>query len=167
MAEKKELRILLGTASLVGFTAMSGPVMAQSTSNDTLTVQATVGSECTVDGGTLDFGSYTGTSLNGEAEIAYDCNVPSDISISLSAGTSTAEDARFMVNQDDSVTTMDYQLYRNTERNEIWGSAPLRSRNLSGVTEGTETVFGNIPGDQDNVVAGTYSDIITITLTSN
>jgi spore coat protein U-like protein len=91
----------------------------------------------------------------------------SDISIALSAGQSTNEFARLMKHEGNSTTTMDYQLYRNEERNQVWGSAPERSINREGVTEGEETVFGHIPGNQTQVIAGTYSDIVTITLTSN
>ena len=165
MAQIARLGWVLGSASLVG--VMAGPAMAQSTDNDTLTVRATVGSECEVEGGTLDFGSYTGEAKNGFATIKYDCNLPSDISIALSAGASTVEDQRLMVHEGNSTTTMEYQLYRNEGRNQVWGSAPERSVNEEGATEGEVTVFGHIPGNQTQVIAGTYSDVVTITLTSN
>ncbi|MGI9508666.1 MAG: Csu type fimbrial protein [Geminicoccaceae bacterium] len=163
MAERRDLRTLLGTASLVGLAALSGPALAQST--DTLTVLASVGGECTVTGATLDFGSYSGTQKDVEVPISFECNAPTNIAISMDGGATGDPNGRQMFNGDFSSQIL-YELYRDANRSQIWGVFPQDSADFASATTGAPTVFGRLPAGQ-SPLPGSYSDAVVITLTTN
>jgi len=163
MAEAREMRILLGTVSLVGLTALAGPAFAQS--SDTLTVLANVGGECTVSGATLDFGSYSGDTLDVDVPISFECNSPTNVAISMSGGTTGNPNGREMFNEGFTSSIL-YELHRNSGRSQIWGVFPEDSLDFTNATTDTPTVFGRIPGGQ-NPLPGSYSDTVQITLTTN
>ena len=163
MAENRDLRILLGTVSVVGLAAFAGPALAQST--DTLTVLANVGGECTVTGGTLDFGSYSGTQKDVEVPINFECNAPTNIAISMDGGATGDPNGRQMFNGDFSSQIL-YELFQDSARTDLWGGFPEDSADFVNATSGNPTVFGRIPAGQ-SPLPGSYSDAITITLTTN
>ena len=127
MAEGRELRTLLGMAGLIGAAALAGPASAQS--SDTLTVLANVGGECTVTGATMDFGSYTGSRVDIEVPISFECNSPTNIAISMNGGSTGDPNGRLMNNGDFSGQIL-YELHRSPGRNEIWGVFPQDSAEL-------------------------------------
>ena len=163
MAEARELKTWLGTVSLAGLTALSGPALAQS--SDTLTVLANVGGECTVTGATLDFGSYTGDQKDVDVPISFNCNAPTNIAISMNGGATGDPSGRSMFNGDFSGEML-YQLFRDSARTQLWGVFPQDHANFASASSGTPTVFGRIPGGQ-NPPAGSYKDEVVITLTTN
>lgn len=170
MAESRELRTLLGTVSLAGLTVLAGPAMAQEIQDtDSLLVLANVSGECTVTGGTLDFGTYSGTEKNVAVPIAFDCNAPSNISISLSGGNIGSPNDREMFrpeNEGGFTDSLKYQLYQDAEHSDIWGVFPEDSADFTEATDGTPTVFGQIEGGL-SPTPGNYSDTVVITLTTN
>lgn len=163
MARARKIRLALGTLSLVGAAALCGPAMAQST--DTLTVLANVGGECTVTGATLDFGSYSGTEKDVDVPISFECNAPSNISISMDGGTTGDPSNRQMFNAGNTSQIL-YQLYRDSARTQFWGVFPTDSRDFTTATSDTPTVFGRIDAGQ-TPLPGAYSDSVLITLTTN
>lgn len=170
MAENRELRILLGTVSLASLTALSGPTMAQEIQDtDNLIVLANVAGECSVEGGTLDFGTYTGEEKNVDVPIGSNCNAPSNISISLSGGNIGSPNDREMFRPADDegfTDSLKYQLYQDEARTDIWGVFPEDSADFTAATSGTPTVFGQIEGGL-TPTPGAYSDTVIITLTTN
>jgi len=163
MAESREFRILLGTVSVVGLAAFAGPALAQS--SDTLTVLASVGGECSVTGATLDFGAYGGTEKDVEVPISFECNAPTNIAISMDGGATGDPNGRQMFNGDFSSQIL-YELFRDSGRTQLWGVFPEDSADFTSATTGTPTVFGRIPAGQ-SPLPGSYSDAVTITLTTN
>ena len=163
MGERNDVRVLLGVIGFAGMAALAGPAMAQS--SDTLTVLASVGGECTVTGATLDFGSYTGGQKDVEVPIGFSCNAPTNIAISMNGGSTGDPNGRSMFNGDFS-GEMAYQLFRDSARTQIWGVFPEDHANFTSATTGTPTVFGRILAGQ-NPPAGSYSDEVVITLTTN
>ena len=167
MAKAGYTQFLLGTVSLAGLTVLSAATMAQST--DTLTVLASVGGECSVTGGTLDFGNYSGAQNDTDTSISFECNAPSNISISMDGGNIGSPNDREMFRPPDEngfTDSLKYQLFRDAARTEIWGVFPEDSADFTEATTGSPTVFGRInagltpsPGD--------YSDTVIITLTTN
>ncbi|NJO36939.1 MAG: spore coat protein U domain-containing protein [Rhizobiales bacterium] len=163
MAKARYTHVLLGAFSLAGLTALSAPAAAQTT--DTLTVLATVSGECSVSGATLDFGSYTGTQKDVDVPISFSCTAPSNIAISIDGGAVGDPSGRLMSNE--TLTgQMEYQLFRDAARTQIWGVFPEDHANFTSATSGTPTVFGRIAGSQ-TPPPGNYSDIAQITLTTN
>ncbi len=128
-----------------------------------LTVTATVLSSCTIEGGTLDFGQYvTGQSgdLDGVGEIVL-TNCEGQVTIAMDGGSAGSVSARRMANAGN---TLDYQLYRDPSRSQIWGQGGQAFLGQILASQATLQVFGRIPGGQ-SVPAGTYTDTVNITLT--
>ncbi|MEM7044570.1 MAG: spore coat U domain-containing protein [Pseudomonadota bacterium] len=163
MGEGKGIGIVFGMIGFAGMTALSGPAMAQS--SDTLLVLASVGGECTVTGATLDFGAYSGTQKDVEIPISFSCNSPTNIAISMDGGATGDPNGRQMFNGDFSSQIL-YELYRDGGRTQLWGVFPEDSADFASATTGSPTVFGRIPGGQ-SPLPGSYSDSVTITLTTN
>lgn len=162
MAKARYTHFLLGTVSLASL-AVSAPLMAQTT--DTLTVLASVGGECSVTGGELDFGSYTGAQNDVDVPISFSCNAPTNIAISLDGG-STGDPSGRLMNNEALTDQILYQLYRDSARTQLWGVFPEDSADFVNATSGTPTVFGRIEAGL-TPLPGEYSDIVTITLTTN
>lgn len=168
MAENRELRVLLGTVSLASLAALAGPALAQS-NVDTLTVLASVNGECSVTGGTLDFGAYTGVRNDTQVPIKFDCNAPSNISISMDGGNIGSPNDREMFRPADEngfTDSLKYQLFQDEARTDIWGVFPEDSADFTEASSGSPTVFGRIIGGL-SPSPGEYSDTVIITLTTN
>lgn len=163
MVQATRLRWVLGATGLAGVVAFGTQAMAQD--SDTLTVLANVGGECTVEGATLDFGSYTGDQIDVEVPISFSCNSPTNVAISMNGGATGDPNGRLMFNGDFSSQIL-YQLYRNSGRTQLWGVFPNDSADFSNAQSGTPTVFGRIQGGQ-SPLPGSYSDSVVITLTTN
>lgn len=131
---------------------------------DVLTVTATVLSACSLSGGTLSFGSYTSgqtQNLDVDGTVNY-VNCSGSLSFALDGGGSGNVNARQM---SQGANRLNYQIYRNSVRNAVWGSgADAHGVVLLGTQSGAVTVYGRIPANQV-VPAGTYTDTVNITLT--
>jgi spore coat protein U-like protein len=134
------------------------------TDTDQLTVTATVQSGCALNGGTLTFGVYTSgqqTDLDATGTINY-TNCTGNLSFALDGGGSASITARQMRS---GTNRLDYQIYRNSTRTAIWGTgADAHGVVLIGTQSGSVQVYGRIPRAQ-TVPEGTYTDVVTITLT--
>jgi spore coat protein U-like protein len=131
---------------------------------DVLTVTATVLSACSLSGGTLSFGSYTSgqaQNLDVDGSVNY-VNCSGSLSFTLDGGGSGNVHARQM---SQGASRLNYQIYRNSVRNAVWGSgADAHGVVLLGTQSGAVTVYGRIPANQI-VPEGTYTDTVNITLT--
>ncbi len=152
-------RLLSG---IVSFALLTSAAEA-GTETAVLTVTATVLSSCTIEGGTLDFGEYvTGqvNDLDGVGQITL-TNCSGQVTIAMDGGTSGSVAARKLANAG---YTLDYQLYRDPSRSQVWGEGGQAFVGQILVDQATLQVFGRIPGGQ-SVPAGTYVDTVNITLT--
>lgn len=163
MAKARYTQFLLGTVSLAGMTVLSASAMAQTT--DTLTVLATVNGECSVAGATLDFGTYTGAQKDVDVPISFSCSAPSNIALSIDGG-STGDPSGRLMNNETLTGQIQYQLFRDAARTELWGVFPEDHATFTSETSGSPTVFGRIAANQ-TPPPGNYSDITTITLTTD
>jgi len=143
---------------------VAAPAFAE-TETDTLSIQVTVQEQCTVSGGTLDFGTYTAGQtepLTAQGQISYDGCAEGTLVFSLDGGQTGNVTARAMQNGDKSVA---YQLYRNSARTQIWGTdSDAMEIQLLEAGNGTVPVYGTIPAGQ-NASPGSYSDAVNVTLT--
>ena len=147
-------------------TIFVGATANAATDTDTLSVSVTVETACSVAGGTLDFGTYTGgqqAALDGQGTITFaNCGVGT-LTLELDGGQAGNVNARTL--KANGGGELDYQLYRNASRNQIWGTgndAQLVQLLIAG--NGSVPVYGKIPGGQ-TAAAGTYTDTVNITLT--
>jgi spore coat protein U-like protein len=130
-----------------------------------LNVTAQVDAACDVFAGSLNFGTYTAAAAKeANGNFSYQCTAGTEITLSLGPGNNPQEGSRAMAAGENRLR---YQLYRDPTRQEVWGTdveglvleAPSSSE--QGVT-----VYGLIEAGQD-VPAGSYSDVVQITLSIN
>lgn len=154
-------RLLL--ASIAAAIAVA-PAMAGSDS-DILTVKVNVQQSCSILSIPIDFGTYTAgqqAALDADGAISYAGCAVGTLTISLDGGTAGNTVNRQMSNGN---SKLNYQLYRNSARNEVWGSnSDALQRVLLAPEPGSIPVYGRIAGGQ-NVAGGTYIDTINVTVT--
>lgn len=137
------------------------------TATNTLTVTATVLGVCTVDPGTLAFGSYDPTLANTDASgtITVHCTSGSSYWIGLGLGTNATGTTRRMAGG--AAEFLTYELYRDAGRTTVWDDAavaPSLANNAApGYSAYTATVYGRVPGGQV-VSTGNYADTVTMTV---
>ena len=117
------------------------------------------------------FGAYdvfSSTPDDAIGSLTYRCNGPTDatVTIDLSAGGSGRYFPRRMTRA--GVETLDYNLYLNATRTQIWGNATGGTLQYGPTVAPRNTniavdIYGRIPAGQDKS-AGDYTDTITATI---
>jgi spore coat protein U-like protein len=121
-------------------------------------VSATVTADCRIAVTDLSFGQYdplgrnAGRELDAAAGVSMTCTREARATIIL-------DSSRAMAGGEQRVT---YQIYRDAERTQVWGSGPnaLRFVSTGGRKAQEFVVYARIPPGQE-VVSGTYADVIT------
>ncbi|HYG28451.1 MAG TPA: spore coat U domain-containing protein [Caulobacteraceae bacterium] len=117
---------------------------------------------CAVDAQPVNFGVHqplTTDHHDGTGLVSVTCDASASFSVHLSAGGGTVDDRRMNSGSD----VMRYNLYSNAARTLIWGDlADGRGPSFTGKTANLP-IYGRIPGGQ-NVDAGSYSDIVVVTV---
>jgi len=161
---------LAGAALMIGTSVASA---AQA--NTTFQVQAAVVANCLVSANNLAFGTYDPTAANLEVNttLSVRCTSGTGYTVALSAGvTSGASFAQRKMT--DGTNFMNYNLYRDAARSEIFGDGVAPGTyTVTGTGTGiglgqaqTVNVHGRIPTGQDTLPIGTYTEsTITVTVT--
>ena len=142
--------------------AVTGPAALAQTAD--LTVTAEIQASCVLNGGSLNFGTYTatdGSDTPGQGSFSYQCTNGTGITLSLGPGANEEEGGRAMA---DGAERLLYELYQDPARQQAWGTEgdALSVGSTSAALE-TVQVYGLIPQGQD-APAGNYSDVVQITL---
>ncbi|MGA7437787.1 MAG: spore coat protein U domain-containing protein [Luteibacter sp.] len=144
-----------------------GTVAAATVAGPSTSVTASVAAKCTLATATdLNFGSVPGllrSNTDQTSLVRATCTNRAAYQIGLDNGQNASGSVRRMAGGGRFVT---YELYRDTQRTLRWGTA-LNTDTMTGTGSGAEqtlTVYGRVP-IQAAAVAGTYSDIVTITVT--
>lgn len=152
-----------GIASAAIAVVLASPAWA-GTATDKLDVAATVQTGCNLNGGSISFGQYTAgqtTALDAVGEVRY-ASCIGTLKIELDGGQSGSTTSRQMLSGSNKLT---YQLYRNSNRDAIWGTGTnAHGVQLFQTLSGKIDVYGRIPAGQ-NVQPGTYTDTVNITMT--
>ena len=147
---------------IVGLAAVAQAQILAETA--TLGVTARVQTQCSLSGGTLDFGTYVanqGADLNVDGRIGY-VNCSGALRFELDGGQSGDVENRYMTADGNRLR---YQLYQTPARIKVWGEGGDElSLRLASTRSGTIPVYGVIEGGQ-LVPPGAYADIVNITLT--
>jgi spore coat protein U-like protein len=155
-------KALLGGAAGLALLAPAVPTAVAVTAQ--LTIRATVGSGCSLSGGTLDFGEYVSgqsTHLDAVGTLDYN-NCQGNVTVEIDGGQGGAISSRQMTS---SGRKLAYQLYRNASRTAVWGQgADAQKINIISGGTGKLEIFGRIPKGL-NVQSGTYTDTVNVTLT--
>jgi spore coat protein U-like protein len=160
------------TATLAA-AALAAGVAQAATTGTSFTVTATVLSTCSATAASLAFPNYTpggGTQI-GNTTISVKCTKNTPFTVALNAG-STTGDAFAQRLMASGANTLQYNLYTSAALTTVFGDGTPGSATVPGTGLGVATaagvqVFGQLPDNATNqaAVAGSYSDLITVTVT--
>jgi spore coat protein U-like protein len=165
------LRLAFGSLLTTGGLALAAsaamPAQAFTTTTGTLTVQAAIGTTCTVSNVTINFGTITtGSPVTTSGSLLVNCSNGLAYSLDLDAGTNptTANANRQMANGANRLT---YNIYTSNTYITVFGSSMSGGTSQSFTGTGsnqTITVYPKIP-IQAAPPSGVYTDTVTITAT--
>ncbi len=157
---KKSLIRLTALALLSWLTI--APAAYADTATTTFSVTAHVPTSCTLtSASTMAFGDYTGALIQTTSTITVTCTSGGAFTIALSDGNNpvAAGGQRRMLHGTSDY--LNYELYSDSGRSTRWGAAV--SFTGTGASQGL-TVYGQLPAGQTPLIAGDYTDTITVTL---
>lgn len=161
LSTRHRLNLVLPLAAVV---LVASPAFGE-TATDTLSVQVNVQNSCSVGGTTIDFGTYSSgqqAALDAQGDISFDGCPEGTLTISLDGGGSGDVAGRSM--SGGSGDSLSYQLYRDSARNQSWGTnGDALQQVLLVPGSGTIPVYGRISGGQE-VAAGGYTDVVNLTM---
>ena len=168
-------RVFLAGAAAVLVTALAAVPedVAAATDTDTLSVTATVGTTCTIVGGTLDFGAYDPFSATPDAAtgtITITCTDGAAVWVGLDKGLNgggTSRKLKLAAGTD----LLNYELYSEATKTDVWGVGDPAvnttdfglGRTGTGAADAL-TVYGTITAGQTGADAGNYADTVTATV---
>lgn len=150
------------------FCILTSPVNSQ-TATTQFNAQITINAECQVNAASdLNFGTsgVINEPVQATSEIEVQCTneTPYDIGLNEGTGAGASMATRLMTGPD--AETIAYSLYEDAARATVWGDT-IGSDTVTGTGTGspqTFLVYGEVPV-QPTPSAGTYTDVITVTLT--
>ena len=160
---------LSASALTIASLLIAAPARATTVTN-TFTVQAVINASCNVAATTLNFGTYdptSGTALSGSSTVNVFCTSGTPYTAALSVGTGGGSFTTRTVASGGN--TLNYNLYRDSARSQVWGDGTGSTFTVSGTGSGVLTanpltVYGQMPTAQDQP-PGTYTSTITVTVT--
>ena len=153
---------LFALASLVS--AIPGPAWA-GTATSTISVSATVITQCIIGTVPLAFGNYASTTVsNSVSNITVTCtlSVPYSVGLGVGGGTGATVTARKMTN---GTTTLNYGMFSDPGMTTQWGPT-VGTNTIAAIGTGLVQImpiYGQIPSGQA-VASGLYTDVVTATL---
>ena len=166
MLLSSDFRLIAGGLTLIVASATGAPALAQQETAN-LSVTAQIQASCVVNGGSLNFGIYNSEEAKeGEGTFSYECAEGTNITLKLGAGQNADGGSRAMASAGGG--TLRYQLFKDPNHQDVWSdteSGGLKVPDTSDQQEAVQ-VYGLIEGGQGSP-AGTYSDVVQITLNIN
>lgn len=164
--------VVIATLTLAGI--LPGVAFAQ-TATTSFQVQAQVNTNCIVSANNLSFATpydgASGTPNDAATTISVRCTKDAPFTVRLDAGTvaGTSFAPRLMTNGTD---FMQYNIFRNAARTEVWGDTTASTFEVAGVGAGLGApqavvldVYGQIPAGQTLLSPGLYTEpTITVTV---
>jgi len=138
-------------------------------SNTSFTVSAMVASNCLVSATSLDFGSEGVLSANVDATNSVDirCTPGTAWAAALGAGNGVGGTIALRRMTGPAGARLDYTIYRNAGRTEVWGDGTSGTFTMTGSGTGSiqaNTSYGRVPA-QTTPAPGAYADTIIVTVT--
>lgn len=158
-------RVAAVTVAPALFLAAS-PLRAQ-TATEALDLRLDVTEECSVAASTMDFGSATPTTtgpLDTTSIIRVACNGNTNFRIEMDLGDNASGTQRRMGNGMGGF--VNYQIYRNSNRTQLWGTGSNDSRQGVAVANVANefTAYGRVPAFTPGSLSGSYLDTVTVTI---
>lgn len=164
---KRAIGSRIGKLLFAGMFGMMVGTAAQA-QTDTFNVTATVGDACSVAASDLGFGTYdplSATDTDATTTMDVTCTTSTAYEVGLDAGTGTGATTTTRI-LESGANQLNYILSQNSGHTTNWGNN-AGVDTVAGTGTGsaqTITVYGRIAALQ-NVPAGSYSDVITVTVT--
>lgn len=162
---RRPLRLIAAAVAL----GAAVPAMAATTTG-TLNVSGTVVASCTLTTTAVNFGVNIPSPLVGNIDatgtITATCSNTIPYTIALNAGTGVGASVATR-RLTSGANTLNYALYRDLARTQLWGDGSLGTGMLAGTGTGAAqaiTVYGRIPTGQAPAL-GAYADSVTVTIT--
>jgi spore coat protein U-like protein len=131
------------------------------------TVSAAVGAACSLSATDLAFGSYSGSLIDATSTISVNCTNATPYNVGLDAGIAPGATLTNRSMTGPGSTLLNYHLLSDPARTINWGNT-VGIDTVAGTGTGTAqslTVYGQLPASQTALQPGTYSDVITATIT--
>ncbi len=131
------------------------------------TVSAAVGAACSLSATDLAFGSYSGSQIDATSTISVNCTNATPYNVGLDAGIAPGATVTSRSMTGPGPTQLNYQLLSDPARTINWGNT-VGIDTVAGTGTGTAqsfNVYGQLPASQTTLQPGTYSDVITATIT--
>lgn len=160
-------KIALGIAAVVA--ASAAPALAGTATNN-MPVSVNVLNSCTVAATPMAFGSPTaigGTDIDTSSTVSLVCTNGAAYDVALDSGLNASGAQRRMSNGATTPVFVPYGIFKDAARSVNWGSAVgatvAGNAGVSGLV--SLTAYGRIPSSASSVVAGSYTDTVTVTVT--
>lgn len=155
---------ILAASACLFAAAWAAPAAAQSANSHDMALTASVESSCTVATTDMAFGVLDTTvpRVDTTATITVTCASTTVFKIQIDNGDNASGSQRRMANG--SGDFINYQVYRNNNRTQVWGLAPTSARNGIIVKGGSAdyTAYGRLTGITPTTPTGEYSDMLTV-----
>lgn len=159
---KTTLRIVIAAAVM----GLAVPALAQSPTQGTFQVTATVAASCALTTNDLAFGTYYAqTPLTGQADLVVQCTngttytVGIDNGLHFGAAPAPFDTLRAMANAGNTLF-LGYELFSDGARTVAWGDT-VATRLAPAAADGTaitHTIYGRVPAGQFLATPGAYTD---------
>lgn len=156
------LAALAGVSFLIVPSAKANP---GGSATDSFDVTANVTQSCTITAAPdLDFGAFTqaGTK-DGSTSFTVKCNASDQVTIKLESSNTCSSDVRTMTRTGGG--TLSYKLFQDASKTTLWPCTTTVNHNPSNPDGDSLSVYGQIQKPSTLQPAGSYSDIVTITVT--
>jgi len=147
------------------------PSIPAATTMVNTTISVNVAAACLTSSQDLNFGTYdplAAANLTSTSQINVSCSKNTPFTVKLNAGQNAG--GGFNRKMANGTNLLSYQLYTTSSHSTVWGDGTSGTGDVSGTGTGpgtantiNETVYGEVPALQP-VPAGTYSDVITVTV---
>lgn len=168
------MTIRLSSAFALAFSGawlvVAQPPLRAATGTTNLSVSATVSANCTITTTPVAFGAYdpivanAATALDATGSVIVACTKGSSATIGIGLGANAQASVRRML--DGSTNFLTYELYLDTTRTTVWGTATTGLLSTGAApSKATRpfTIYGRVAAGQD-VPAGAFTDIAVATV---
>ena len=116
------------------------------------------------------FGAYdvlSATPRDSTGSVTFNCSLPVAVTVDLGKGLNSSNFSPRKMARTGGGTSLDYDLYFNSGRTQIWGDGTSGTSHYTGTAPTlqnvTLTIYGRIPAGK-NVTAGSYTDTVVATI---
>jgi spore coat protein U-like protein len=163
--------VTIGTAAAGAAFLLGAPTAALADiQQTTMGVSANVTASCTIAAGAVAFGSInpqSGSAQTANGSVTVTCTNGASWTIGADAGGGTGATltTRRMMS---GANAINYSLFTDSGYANVWGSGSGGTALLSGTGTGSAqafTIYGRVPAGQTTIRAGSYTDVVNVTVT--